>query len=95
MKLLQIQKKNQLTLPSDVRKQLNLKEYDILSIEVKDNKIILTPQKVVDREQEWFWTERWQEGEKKAEEDLKTGRYKEFNNIDDLIKDLNDENTED
>jgi len=43
MKLLQIQKKNQLTLPADIRKTLQLKEHDLLSVEVEGN-IILTPQ---------------------------------------------------
>lgn len=31
----------------------------------------------------------WQKMEAEADEDLRTGRFKEFNSIDELIKDLN------
>lgn len=89
MKLLQIQKKNQLTLPADIRKKLNLKEHDILAVEVEGNKIILTPQKLIDRDQEWFFSKRWQEGEKEADKDFRDGNCNEFDNAEDLIKDLN------
>jgi antitoxin MazE len=89
MKLLQIQKKNQLTLPADIRKKLHLKEHDLLAVEVDGNRIILTPQKVINREEEWFFTKRWQEGEKEADRDFKEGNYKDFDNAEDLIKDLN------
>jgi AbrB family looped-hinge helix DNA binding protein len=89
MKLLQIQKKNQLTLPANIRKTLQLKEHDFLAVEVEGNKIILTPQKVINREEEWFFSKRWQEGEKEADRDFKDGSYKDFENVEDLIKDLN------
>jgi antitoxin MazE len=89
MKLLQIQKKHQLTLPADIRKKLQLKEYDVLAVEVEGNRIILTPQKVINREQEWFFSKRWQEGEKEADRDFKDGNYKDFDNTEDLLKDLN------
>jgi len=89
MKIIQIQKKNQLTLPADIRKKLQLKERDFLAIEIEDNRIILTPQKIISREQEWFWTGKWQEGEKEADEDFEAGRYKDFEDIDELLRDLN------
>ena len=89
MKLLQIQKKNQLTLPADIRKKLNLKEHDILAVEVEGNKIILTPQKLIDRDQEWFFSKRWQEGERKADKNFMDGNCKEFDNTEELITDLN------
>lgn len=40
-------------------------------------------------EESWLWSKAWQAKEKRAEEDLKTGRYQDFNNIDDLIAYLN------
>ncbi|MEQ8173344.1 MAG: AbrB/MazE/SpoVT family DNA-binding domain-containing protein [Candidatus Eremiobacterota bacterium] len=89
MKLLQIQKKNQLTLPADIRKTLQLKEHDLLAVEVEGNRIILTPQKVINRDEEWFFSKRWQEGEKEADRDFKDGNCKDFKNVEDLIKDLN------
>jgi len=89
MRLVQIQKKNQVTLPAGVRKQLHLKEHDFLALEIEGNRIILTPQKVISREQEWFWTGRWQEGEREADRDIMEGRVATFNTADELMDDLN------
>lgn len=38
--------------------------------------------------QEWFWTERWQQMEREADEDYAAGRYKTFDNVDDFLADL-------
>lgn len=43
-------------------------------------------------EQAWFWTKRWQEGEKEAEHDIKTGRVsKTYYTAKEFIKDLKNE----
>jgi hypothetical protein len=42
----------------------------------------------VERSQAYFWTRRWQAGERKADDDLIDGRYQDFANMDDLIADL-------
>jgi hypothetical protein len=36
--------------------------------------ILLRPQQLVDRSQAWFWTPEWQEGERRADEDIAAGR---------------------
>ena len=46
------------------------------------------PKKLVDKSQAYFWTRRWQEGEREADEDIKAGRVKTFDSIDELIRDL-------
>ena len=33
----------------------------------------------------WFFTEEWQIGERKADEDLACGRFKDFKTIDELL----------
>jgi antitoxin MazE len=38
--------------------------------------------------QAYFWTKRWQEGEKEADEDIKAGRVKVFESAEELFKDL-------
>lgn len=41
-------------------------------------------------EQAWFWTKRWQEGEKEAESDIKAGRVsKSYSTAEEFLKDLN------
>ncbi|MDO8579118.1 MAG: hypothetical protein Q7R50_08095 [Dehalococcoidales bacterium] len=52
---------------------------------------MLTPKKLVDKGQAYFWTKRWQDGEKEASDDIKAGRVKTFDSVDDLIKDLDKE----
>ena len=41
-----------------------------------DGSICLTPQVAIDRSQAYFWTKRWQEGERQAEEDFRAGRVR-------------------
>jgi antitoxin MazE len=81
----------QITLPASVRRKLGIEEGDLLEIEVLDERAVLVPKKLVDKSQAYFWTKEWQEAEKEAEEDIKAGRVKTFNSIDELIKDLDKE----
>jgi antitoxin MazE len=78
----------QITLPAAVRKQLRIEEGDIVEIEVKNEMAFIVPKKLVDKNQAYFWTKEWQEAERKADDDIKSGRVKTFNSIDELLKDL-------
>jgi len=42
----------------------------------------------IDPEQAWFWSEEWQAGERKVDEDLRLGRYEDFDDMDDFIASL-------
>jgi len=87
--VLQIRSNGQITLPATIRRQANLNEGDLLEITVDiDGSIRLSPKIAVDRDQAYFWTKRWQMGEKEAEEDLAAGRYKDFVSIDDMLDEL-------
>jgi hypothetical protein len=46
------------------------------------------PKKLADKSQAYFWTRKWQEAEREADEDIKAGRVKAFDSVDELIKDL-------
>ncbi|MBI4311196.1 MAG: AbrB/MazE/SpoVT family DNA-binding domain-containing protein [Chloroflexi bacterium] len=83
--LVQVRKKAQVTLPQSVRRSLNIEEGDFLDVRVEDGKIVLRVKKLVDKEQAWFWTKRWQEGEKEAEEDIRAGRTHRFDTAKDAI----------
>ena len=78
----------QITLPALVRKRLGIEEGDLVEIEVIDEKAILVPKRLVDKSQAYFWTKKWQEGEKKADEDIKAGRVKVFDSVEALFKDV-------
>ena len=60
----------QITLPAPVRKSLGIKEGDLVEIEVIDEQAVLVPKRLVDKSQAYFWTKKWQEGEKKADENV-------------------------
>ncbi len=78
----------QITLPAPVRKRLGIEEGDLVEIEVVDDKAVLVPKRLIDKSQAYFWSKKWQEGEKKADEDIKAGRVRVFDSADELIEDL-------
>ena len=56
----------QVTIPSAIRKKTGITIGTLLGFELRDDGIILlTPQRVVPANQEWFWTKEWQAGEAK------------------------------
>jgi len=86
--LIQVRKKAQLTLPLSIRKKAGIEEGDFIDIQVRDGEIVLKLKKLIDKDQSWFWTKRWQDGEKKADEDIKAGRVYEFKDADSAIESL-------
>jgi AbrB family looped-hinge helix DNA binding protein len=77
---IQLRKKAQLTLPQSVREKLGIEEGDFLDVQVRNGEIVLRVKKLIDKEQAWFWSERWQQGENEAEEDIRAGRVHKFSN---------------
>ena len=71
-----------------LKEHMPLKDGDIFQVQVEDGKVILIPMKLIPADQAWYWTKEWQEGEKEAEADISAERVKSFDNIDDLLKDL-------
>lgn len=88
MEWVQVRKKFQITLPKSVRENLHLGEGDLLAVEVRDHSLVLRPQKLIDRDQAWYWTPEWQAAEREADEDIEAGRVASFDTVDDLIADL-------
>ena len=84
--LLQIRSNGQITLPAAVRRQANLKEGDTLELSIgKDGSLHLLPKLAIDRSQAYFWSSRWQDGEREAQDDIENGRVSRFDNIDDAL----------
>ena len=88
MAIVQIHKHHQITLPDEIHKPLNLEEGALLEASIDKGIILLVPKDLIDKDQTWFWTKEWQEGEREADEDIKTGRIREFDNVEDFIKEL-------
>jgi AbrB family looped-hinge helix DNA binding protein len=86
--VMQIRRNFQITLPAYIRKTLHLEIGDVLDTTVKDGRIIISPKKTIDADQAWFWTKKWQDEEKEADNDIKAGRVKKYKNVEALIKEL-------
>ncbi|MEK7441659.1 MAG: hypothetical protein AABZ78_12740 [Chloroflexota bacterium] len=43
--------------------------------------------------QAYFWSESWQQAEREADEDIRAGRTTRFDSVDDLIADLEQEDS--
>ena len=77
----------QVTLPKEIRVKTNMRPGDFVEVELdEEGRIVLTPKKLVDASQAYFWTEEWQKGERKADEDIKAGRVKRFESAADAVK---------
>jgi len=81
----------QITLPKEIRLKTNMQPGDFVEVKLdEDGRIVLTPKKLVDASQAYFWTEEWQRGERKADEDIKAGRVKRFASVAEAVKYLED-----
>lgn len=86
--LVQVKEKSQLTLPQKIRKVLGIQKGDYLEAMVKNNTITLTPKMIVNKMPTVTLSEKGEKMLEEALEDERAGRVKKFNNIQDLIKDL-------
>lgn len=73
MAAVKIGPKHQITIPREVFDSLHLEVGDFLDTRIKDNIIVLIPKKLVAKDQEWFWTNEWQEKEREADEAIAKG----------------------
>ena len=81
--------KHQITITKDIFEALGLRVGDFLDARLEDGTILLVPQKLIPKDQAWFWTEEWQKGEKEADEDIRAGRLiGPFDSVKDLKKAL-------
>ena len=67
---IEVRNRNQVTLPKTLAAQLQIQEGDLLEYRIEDGKIIITPKMLIPKEQSWFWTKAWQQGEKEVQREL-------------------------
>ena len=87
--LTKVTRNGQTTLPAAARRALHIEEGDYIEVRVSQDSLILTPKKLVDKSQAYFWSSEWQAAEQEASEDIASGRVREFANADDLVTSLN------
>ncbi|MEK7398926.1 MAG: AbrB/MazE/SpoVT family DNA-binding domain-containing protein [Candidatus Poribacteria bacterium] len=104
MPVMKVNKKYQITIPANVRKELNISAGDLLEAKVTRTKdgVVYKIKRMSDKEISEYWKMKSQEegehelselGKQRVEEallDVKEGRIKVFDNAKDLMKDLNE-----
>ena len=86
MAVVRIGPKNQVTISAEVMKKLKLKQGDFLEIQATEDGVQLVPQRLIPRDQAWYWTKEWQEMEREADEDIASGRVSPiFDSADEAI----------
>ena len=89
MPIVKIGPKHQVTIPAELFTTLNLKPGDLIEAQLRNDEIVLIPQKLVPKDQAWFWTEEWQQKEKEASEAIATGKLSgPFETTDELLDHL-------
>ncbi|MGB8951223.1 MAG: AbrB/MazE/SpoVT family DNA-binding domain-containing protein [Candidatus Aminicenantales bacterium] len=86
--LVRLRARGQVTLPRFIREKLHLEDGSLVLVKAVDQTIVLIPQETVDKEQSWFWQEKWQKLEAEAEEDIRKGRVKSFNSVEELFDEI-------
>jgi len=88
--------RGQITLPPEIREQLQIKEGDdVLFFVNEEGQILVEQAQVLDPEQSWFWTKKWQQAERESRADYEKGEYFEFDNAAEAIRFLDQLDEED
>lgn len=81
--------KHQITIPQPVFDTLHLEPGDFLDVQTRDGILYAVPQRLIPRDQAWFWTQEWQKNEREADEAIEQGELSgPFESADELIRHL-------
>ncbi|HKZ50831.1 MAG TPA: AbrB/MazE/SpoVT family DNA-binding domain-containing protein [Dehalococcoidia bacterium] len=81
--------KHQITIPREAFDRLGLQPGDHLEVQVRGGALYLVPQKLIPRDQAWFWSREWQQREQEADEAIDRGDLSgPFESAADLIRHL-------
>lgn len=92
--LTKVTRQGQITLPAAIRRALRIEEGDYIEVSIANDSVVLTPKRLVDKSQAYFWTPEWQAAEREADEDIVAGRIYKFNDIDGAIAALRESRPE-
>jgi AbrB family looped-hinge helix DNA binding protein len=87
MPVVKILRHGQITLPKEIRKILGVEEGDLLELGMENTRVFLKPKVLVDKES--VLSESGEIKIKEALGELERKEIKEFDNVDDLMNELN------
>jgi len=85
-----IREKYQVTIPEDVRSQIQLKIGDRVQVIARGNEIVIRPLVEVPKSQAWFWTSEWQKQLSQSMKDVAQGKVKVFKSVKEAKKQFGD-----
>ncbi len=89
MPMVQVLRDGVIQIPKEIREEVGIEEGDYIDIEINgEDTITLHIKGLVDEDDSWYWSGEWQQMEREADEDIKAGRVKSFDNIEYLIREL-------
>ena len=88
MSVVKVMKRRQVVIPKELFDTLHLEVGDYLEVKLDGGTLVYVPKKLVGRD-EWYSSTEGQKTISAALEDIKEGRSKEFERVDDLIEELN------
>jgi len=90
VKLTKVTRNGQITLPASCRRATHIEEGDYVEVRVSEDSIILTPKKLIDKSQAYFWSSSWQSAEREASSDIAAGRVHAAEDADHLMAQLDE-----
>ncbi len=88
MSIVKVGKSRQVVIPKDIWDTLQLEPGDYFEVEEEHGRIVFVPKKLVDRDQIIYLSKECQKGIQEALKEVKEGKTKRFDNVEDLIQDL-------
>jgi AbrB family looped-hinge helix DNA binding protein len=89
MQITRISPKRQITIPKEIFEKLHLEVGDFLEVDATNEGIVLIPKKLISKDQECFWTKKWQAKEREADGAVSKGEVSQvFARAEDLINHL-------
>lgn len=84
-----VQSRGVIAIPTAIRRHFGLDQAGA-QVEVieREGEIVLRPHIAVPADQAWFWTERWQQLEREADEAIAAGHVAGVEDVDELLADL-------
>lgn len=92
MMFTKLNERGAIVIPEELREVLgSVRVFEVVRRD--DGVIELRPQDT-DPNQEWFWSDRWQEREREADDDFAAGRMATFDDVESFLADLDAKSNE-
>ncbi len=78
----------QLTIPAKIRKTLHIQDGDLVRFDVQNNQMIVTPVSIIDKDQGYFFTAKWQKAVKASEKAIREGKCSTYSSAKEFKKDV-------